>query len=232
MQNLRLADIELFYSKAIDLNSQTILIDGEESNHIINVMRHEADDEIYITAGEGKIYRCQILLIKKKLIQVKILDEYSYQERFPNITFCIPKLRSMDRFEFALEKCTELGITNFAFYYAKRAVSKEFNHSRIEKILISAMKQSLLSWLPRVDYLKSSDADSMQLAEKVVFDQNAPDQFKTAKLIEGKKYIFIFGPEGGLTKDELNLFEPYTKYNLADNRLRTETAIIKAASLL
>lgn len=232
MKNLRLADIELFYSKAIDLNSQTILIDGEESNHIINVMRHEADDEIYITAGEGKIYRCQILLIKKKLIQAKILDEYSYQERFPKVTFCIPKLRFADRFEFALEKCTELGITNFAFYNAKRAVSKEFNLSRIEKILISAMKQSLLSWLPRIQYIKSLRDVSSSFDERVVFDQDSSVHFNSQMIDPNKKYCLIFGPEGGLTNDELMLIEPLKKLKLAENRLRTETAIIKVASLL
>jgi 16S rRNA (uracil1498-N3)-methyltransferase len=231
MQNLRLADIELFYSKAIDLNSQTILIDGEESNHIINVMRHEADDEIYVTAGTGKIYRCQILLIKKKLIQVKILNEYSYLERFPNVTFCIPKLRSADRFEFALEKCTELGVTNFAFYNAKRAVSKEFNLSRIEKILISAMKQSLLSWLPRIHYYKSLRDVSSSYDERVVFDQDSSARFNSQMIDPNKKYCLIFGPEGGLTNDELMLIEPFKKLKLAENRLRTETAIIKAASL-
>lgn len=232
MENLRLADIELFYSKAVDLDSQTILIDGEESNHIINVMRHKVDDEIFITSGEGKIYKCAILLVKKKLVQAKILNEYLFPERFPNITFCIPKLRSIDRFEFAIEKCAELGISNFAFYHAKRAVSKEFNPGRIEKILISAMKQSLLSWLPRTEYFKSCEFTAAATIERIVFHQDSAEYFAPEKLDRAKKYFFIFGPEGGLTEDELNLIEPYNKYKLAENRLRTETAIIKAASIL
>ncbi len=150
MDNLFLTNAELYFSQTVDSKTGLISIEGEECNHILNVMRHNLNDEIYVTDGEGKIFTCQITQIVKKSLEANIKNEFKYAERFPNITFCIPILRLNDRLEFALEKCTELGVTNFILYKAKRSVAKEFNQKRIEKILISAMKQSLLSWLPKV----------------------------------------------------------------------------------
>ncbi|HEY4756810.1 MAG TPA: RsmE family RNA methyltransferase, partial [Ignavibacteriaceae bacterium] len=138
MESLILSDIELYYSKLVDLKSGLITIESEESNHILNVMRHGTNDEIYITNGAGKIFKSQIVATSKKNVISKIQKEYSYEEKFPNIIFCIPSLRSAERFEFAFEKCTELGVTNFIIYQAKRSVPKKVNLVRVEKILVAA----------------------------------------------------------------------------------------------
>ena len=232
MESLILSDIELYYSKLVDLKSGLMTIKGEESNHILNVMRHGTNDEIYITNGEGKIFKSQIVATSKKNVISKIQKEYAYEEKFPNIIFCIPRLRSAERFEFAFEKCTELGVTNFIIYQAKRSVPKKVNQLRVEKILVAAMKQSLLSWLPKVKYINSLKELDLMKGEKIIFEQNSEDYFTRDKIKKEMDYFFIFGPEGDFTPDELNSLTSSVKYKLADNRLRTETAIIKAASLL
>ena len=232
MENLILSNIELYYSSSIDLNSQIIKIEGEESNHILNVMRHQIGDEIYVTNGMGKIFKCSISQVNKKIVETKILDEFNYEERFPNITFCLPLLRNNDRLEFALEKCTELGITNIFIYQAKRSVPKKVNPVRFEKILVAAMKQSLLSWLPKIRYASSLDELTHIDGEKVIFEQNSDNYFSRDKIKKEMHYLFIFGPEGDFTVNELGILNSSIKYKLAENRLRTETAIIKAASLL
>lgn len=208
------------------------MIDSEESNHILNVMRHDKDDEIYITNGNGKIFKCRILLLKKKYIQAKILEEYQYHKEHPHVTLCIPKLRSIERFEFAIEKSTELGITNFIFFQAERAVSKNFNQKRIEKILISSIKQSLLSWLPEVKYVQSLAEIERLKGEKILFYQNAPKFFDRNIIRRGENYFLFFGPEGGFTAQELYNLRDSQKIKLAENRLRSETAIVKVASML
>ena len=167
MENLILSNIELYYSSSFDLKSQIIKIEGEECNHILNVMRHKIDDEIYVTNGMGKIFKCRISQVNKKIVDAKILEEFTFEARFPNITFCIPMLRNNDRLEFALEKCTELGITNFIIYSAKRSVPKKLNLVRVEKILITAMKQSLLSWLPKIRYASSLNELARLDGEKI-----------------------------------------------------------------
>jgi 16S rRNA (uracil1498-N3)-methyltransferase len=232
MKNLILSNIELYYSSSFNLKSQIIKIEGEESNHILIVMRHKINDEIYVTNGLGKIFKCRISQVNKKIVEAKILDEFKYEERFPNTTFCIPMLRNNDRLEFALEKCTELGITNFIIYYAERSVGKKLNQKRIEKILASAMKQSLLSWLPKVKYYNSLGEIASEQGERIIFDQNSTQYFDREVLRSDENYFLVFGPEGGLTNQEVSCLSDSQKFNLADNRLRSETAIIKAASLL
>ena len=232
MKNLILSNIELYYSNSYDLKSQIITMDSEESNHILNVMRHQIDDEIYITNGIGKIFKCRISQVNKKIVETKILNEYKYEERFPNITFCIPMLRNNDRLEFALEKCTELGVTNFIIYQAKRSVPKKVNLVRVEKILVAAMKQSLLSWLPKILYINSCEVLAQLDGEKIIFEQSSHNYFSRDKIKTEMNYLFIFGPEGDFTADESDSLKSGIKYKLAENRLRTETAIIKAASLL
>jgi 16S rRNA (uracil1498-N3)-methyltransferase len=232
MYNLNLSNIELYYSASCDLDSQMITIEGDECNHILSVMRHRVNDEIYVTNGFGKIFTSQIVQINKKNVTAKILKEFRFDEGFPNITFCIPMLRNNERFEFALEKCTELGVTNFFIYKAKRSVPKKVNQLRVEKILAAAMKQSLLSWLPKVKYINSLNELVLMKGEKIIFEQNSEVYFSPEKIKKGMDYLFIFGPEGDFTSDELNSLRSSIKYKLAENRLRTETAVIKAASLL
>ena len=232
MESLILSDIELYYSKLVDLKSGLITIESEESNHILNVMRHGTNDEIYITNGEGKIFKSQIVETSKKNVISKIQKEYAYEEKFPNIIFCIPRLRSAERFEFAFEKCTELGVTNFIIYQAKRSVPKKVNLVRVEKILVAAMKQSLLSWLPKVKYINSLKELNLTKGEKIIFEQDSEVYFSRELLKPDMNYLLIFGPEGDFAPDELNSLTSSVKYNLAENRLRTETAIIKAAALL
>lgn len=232
MNNLFLSDTELYYSQSVNADTELIVIDNEECNHILNVMRHKVNDEIYVTNGKGTIFQAQIINAAEKFAECKILKQFNYEQRFPNMTFCIPMLRSSDRFEFAIEKCTELGITNFIFYHAKRSIKKKFNQKRIEKILISAMKQTLLSWLPKVEYAKSAKEISSLPGREIVFDQKSKDYFSRNRIKSNTSYLLLFGPEGGLTEDEMDLLSDAERYCLAENRLRTETAIIKAASLL
>jgi len=232
MENLILSNIELYYSSSYNLKSQIITIDSDESSHILNVMRHRMNDEIYITNGTGKIFKSQIVQINKKNIDAKILNEFKFEERFPNITFCIPMLRNNERLEYALEKCTELGVTNFIIYKAKRSVPKKVNLVRVEKILLAAMKQSLLSWLPKIRYVGSMDELTQFDGEKIIFEQSSNNYFSRDKINSKMNYLFIFGPEGDFTANELDSLKSSVKYKLAENRLRTETAIIKVAALL
>lgn len=232
MKNLILSGFELYFSHLVDLETGLIKIEGEESNHLVKVMRNKIKEKIYITNGNGTIFNCEIVQIEKDIILSKILHEFKYEKRYGNLFFCIPVLRSHDRFEFALEKCTELGITNFIIYNAERSIGKVVNQKRIEKILTSSIKQSLLSWLPKVQYYNSLKDIVSEHAKKIIFDQSSAQYFDKKLVKQGEDYFFIFGPEGGLSADEINIFQLSEKFRLNDNRLRTETAIVKAASLL
>jgi 16S rRNA (uracil1498-N3)-methyltransferase len=231
MNDQYLSNIELYYSIDGIINNQ-ILIEGEDYNHIIRVMRHSEQDLLYITDGKGNIYESHINKINKNSLSAVPYKTYHYENLKQNIFFCIPKLKNADRFEFALEKCVELGITNFIIFESRRTISRGEKTDRWNKILVSAMKQSLRSYVPEIKVTNSVKEIFSLTGGKIGFEQNSSNKINSLKIIPDVNYYFIFGPEGGLDNDELEMFNPENIYNLADNRLRTETAIIKTASLL
>ncbi len=231
-----LSKVELYYSNNPIVNN-SVEITGDEAHHIKNVMRHQVDDEIYITDGSGSIFQTKIISIEAKKIAAVIIRSYNYPNPFVNITFCIPRLRTADRFEFALEKCVELGITNFIVFDSKNTVAKGEKLERWQKILVSAMKQSLRSWLPKISYMKNVHNMMILDGEKIFFEQSALQSFQNYlsanhQQITTNRYL-IFGPEGGFSEEESKVMSAECRVlRLTDNRLRSETAIITAAALL
>ncbi len=227
-----LSGVELYYSSSEKIKENNITITNDDHKHIVKVMRHSVGDEIYITDGKGKIFLTIIKEIKKDSLIAFIKKVLQYENDFSNIYFCIPKLKSSDRFEFALEKCTELGITNFIIFDSERAIHKSEKIIRWQKIVLAAMKQSLRSYLPNITVINSLNDIFKLDGNKIILEQNSEKKISELKLKKEEKYYFIFGPEGGFTNDELIMFNEGQKYQLADNRLRTETAIIKCASII
>ena len=144
----------------------------------------------------------------------------------------------MERFEFAIEKCTELGITNFKIYSADKSHKRGIKLERWRKILLSAMKQSLRRYIPKIEYVelcKENIKDDLNL----IFDQEADTKFCEFLVSEkhfsnstNKRINYFFGPEAGMTEfDKSKIINPLL-LRLTDNRLRAETAIISAASLI
>ncbi len=173
-----LSDVELYYTSH-SIIDDAILIDGEEAHHITHVMRHIKGDAINITDGNGSIYKTVIAEIGKRNVLAKVIESIRYENKFSNVTFCIPRLRNTDRFEFALEKCVELGITNFIVFDSTRTVAKGEKIERWQKIILSAMKQSLRAWLPKISYAKSISEIYKLDGTKILFDQNATQTFQT-----------------------------------------------------
>lgn len=235
MEPVSLSDIELYFSPKV--SGQKIFIEGEECHHIKDVMRHKAGDEIFVADGEGHIYKTEITEVASKIILCRILERFDYPDNFSKITFCIPRLKSAERFEFALEKCVELGITNFIVFDSQRTVAKGEKIERWQKILTSAMKQSLRAWLPKISYVKSVEELSKLSGIKILFDQNSEQNLlEYISTINSKpsttNYLFVFGPEGGFSEGECRVMNVEWRVKLTNNRLRSETAIVTAASLI
>jgi 16S rRNA (uracil1498-N3)-methyltransferase len=231
-----LSNIELYYT-AIPAGNNSIRIDGEEQHHIIDVMRHKENDIIYVTHGNGIIYKTAISAINKNEIVCEIVEEYNYGNQFPNICFCIPRMKAPERFEFALEKCVELGITNFIVFDSMRTVAKGEKIDRWQKILLAAMKQSLRAWLPKISYVKNMSHLIHNNTRLVLFEQNAEISYtdflkENEELLVTGNFYFIFGPEGGFDEKEIKELVNCEIVKLTENRLRSETAITTAASIL
>ena len=227
-----LSNIELYYSSPGNFSNDIIILEGEDFSHAVKVMRHHEGEEIYVTNGQGKIFKCVIESVKKGFINLIEKHCYTYENKLEKINFCLPKLKSADRFEFALEKCVELGITNFLVYDADREVARGNKLERWNKIALSAMKQSLRSFLPKVNAAGPLSEPVKREGKKYVFDQGSKIEFKSIKKNYSEDSYFFFGPEGGLSEKEFGYFVENEIYRLTENRLRSETAIIVCATLL
>lgn len=207
-------------------------MEDDEFKHCIKVMRNKNRQNIYATDGTGNIYEAVITDINKESLKAEILNVQTYQNSFSNFIFCIPNLRNPERLKFALEKCTELGVTDFIIFNSERSINKNINIERLNKIVLSALKQSLRTFLPEINFLQSlKDLDTSD-KRVIIFDQHSEIKLNSLTIKKDEEYLFIFGPEGGLTKEELTVLNPDKIIKLSENRLRSETAIIKAASIL
>lgn len=211
---------------------QNFILVDDEYQHCVKVMRNKIDDHLYATDGCGNIFEGIITENENRRIVAKIIKQYSYENKLQNFIFCIPNLKNPERFKFAIEKCTELGITNFILFNSVNAVSKGFKLDRLNKIALAAMKQSLRSFLPKVSVMDSIAEIKNLNGERVLFDQSAIEKINDYNFDRNKIYIFIFGPEGGLSQKEIETINPTLKLNLIENRLRSETAVVKAASII
>lgn len=225
-----LSDIELFYSEQI--SSDSIALIDDEFYHCTKVFRKKIGDNIFVTDGKGKVYHCNIETIFKRELKANIISVKSFEEKFPNYYFCIPMLRNKDRFRFAIEKLIELGITKIILYKAQRAVADKINSDKIKKISTETIKQSLQAFLPAIKTIFSLEELNKLEGQKIIFDQKCEKKFDKKFIDSTQKIYFIFGPEGGLTEEEIKSLSDKRCFSIAENRLRSETAIVKVASIV
>jgi 16S rRNA (uracil1498-N3)-methyltransferase len=223
----------LFYSENI---SKTSCLDELESKHCVGVLRKRVGDEIVVTDGFGYFYYCKIADTKPKACVLTILKTEEIIGSQSDVYIAICPTKNADRIEYFLEKATEIGVKGFFFIKSQHTVAKNLNEARCNKIVVSAMKQSLKAYKPEVSALLSFDAflkNSSDFETKLIghLDEVASDILKVKKT--GKTLIMI-GPEGDFSKEELSKANAagFKTVKMGDNRLRTETAGIVAASIL
>jgi 16S rRNA (uracil1498-N3)-methyltransferase len=227
-----LSNAELYYAPPTAFSGATVEISGEEFHHIVKVMRHEAGQTLLVTDGAGSVFTCGIKDIGKNSLTAEIRERKKFSNNWSKKVFCIPRLKSPERFEFALEKAVELGVTKFIIFESRRTIAKGAKTERWNKITLAAMKQSLRCYLPEIEYMKSLSQILKLPGIKLAFEQNSGKRLNEMTFEQDVEYYFIFGPEGGLDENELALFNGEDLYELGANRLRTETAVLKAASIV
>ena len=225
-----LSDIELYFTPKELIAHDRLILKGDEFHHSVNVMRNSVGDKIFVTNGNGSIFTCIIVSINKKQLSASIVETRFTENKANNIWFCAPMLKNPDRLKFAFEKCVELGITNFILFSSRYTLSKKVKPEKFQSTVLSAMKQSLRAFLPQLDSASFNDIIKLD-GHKILFDQNAKLEFN-GKISSEKPTYFLFGPEGGFDKNEMETVEQENRFSLSTNRLRSETAIIKCASLI
>lgn len=229
-----LSDIELYYSNKDSFTEDSCSLSNDEFKHAVKVMRHNSGDSIFISNGIGLIAECRIEEITSNEMKCTIVKKHHFQNNFENITIAIPRLKAADRMEFALEKCVELGFTNFIVFESDRTIAKGSKLDRWKKVTLSAMKQSLNAFLPKISFSENINDILSNNYQIILSEQQSTGNFKNIRIDKKTPILFIAGPEGGFSDREKDLFmnEKAVSVRLTNSRLRSETAVLTGAVLL
>lgn len=213
------------------------ILSPEESRHAIKVLRLSSGDKIQVIDGEGGFYLTEITEANQKKTQFHIIEHT--QQALPShyIHIAIAPTKNIDRIEWFVEKAVEIGINEISFVLCQNSERKVLKLDRIEKKVISAMKQSMNAFMPKINPLTAFNNSLEQISQQgkyiayVDFD-NPQQLFDIAK--ENKSHCVLIGPEGDFSAQELKIAEQqgFRKVGLGKSRLRTETAGIVACHTL
>lgn len=226
-----------FFEENLPSTDQFILSE-ESSKHISQVLRMKEGETALITNGKGYTLKVEIIFPHKKKTEVKIINKDFLPPPRSNVTIAISLIKNTNRFEWFVEKVTEIGVSTIIPLLCKRTEKAHFRGERIKSILISAMLQSRQAWLPELrepvkfnELIKAKNYDQRFIAH--CLKEKRTDLKNTLIDKSNSKIIFI-GPEGDFTEDEIRMaiLQNYIPVSLGENRLRTETAGIVAAAFL
>lgn len=225
----------LFYSDAKD--DQYSWLTESEAIHCRQVLRKQIGDQVYFTDGQGDSFLAEIVVLEKKRVGLRILELVTLHSHRPyRVHIAIAPTKNIARFEWFLEKVTELGINEITPIICQRSERKVIKEDRCEKILISAMKQSIKSNLPKLNPLtKFSDFIKQDFSgSKFIAHLEEGTQELIQSYIPGNDVLILIGPEGDFTPEEIRNAKDkgFHFASLGDYRLRTETAGIVACQAI
>jgi 16S rRNA (uracil1498-N3)-methyltransferase len=209
----------------------------EESRHAVKVLRLESGDEVELTDGKGNLFKARITGPDPRQCEFEIFENISIPKRNFFIHLAISPAKNADRMEWMVEKCVEVGIEKISFLLCKTSERKTINMERLEKVAISAMKQSRQAWLPELVQIMPLESFMKDRREKLKFiayvDDKNPVYLKHLASPHSD-YVVLVGPEGDFTKEELAAATStgFQKVSLGPTRLRTETAGLAAVVAL
>ncbi|WP_405252630.1 16S rRNA (uracil(1498)-N(3))-methyltransferase [Dokdonia sp. Asnod3-C12] len=225
--------MQLFYSETLTIDSDTYTLPKEESKHVIRVLRKKTGDAIHLTNGKGYLFTAIVAEENPNKCRLQI-QSYSYQEpRDYKLHLAVAPTKLNDRFEWFLEKATEIGITEITPLLCDHSERKVIKEERFMKIIQSAMKQSLHYHLPILHPLTSFSEFVEHRSIENTFIAHCEDLKKESLkdyLKPHNSYTILIGPEGDFSTAEIKLAlkQGITPVSLGNSRLRTETAAVVA----
>ncbi|SEM22726.1 16S rRNA (uracil1498-N3)-methyltransferase [Maribacter orientalis] len=229
--------MQLFYNSDVKTNDTHFTFDTNESKHIIKVLRKRKGDELWITNGEGYLFRAKIIDDSIKKCEVELMSSKKTHPKLYWLHMAVAPTKMNDRFEWFLEKATEIGVDEITPIICDRSERKILKLDRMQRVIESAMKQSLQTYLPKLnepislsDFLEKpitglqfiahcEDSERHELKRRVVADQDI---------------TILIGPEGDFTSSEIisAMAKGYAPVTMGKTRLRTETAAIVACTIV
>ena len=230
--------MELFY--AYEADGRSCRLDADESGHCVRVLRHRAGDEIHVIDGLGTMFRCRLTDDNPKGAEAEVLEAFPGWGGHPyRLTVACCPTKNNDRFEWFVEKATEVGVDCIVPVIGDRSERKVYKTDRALRIALSATKQSLKSRIPEIaepvsvkDFIRRSGNSLKLIAYCFEGDTKRISIQEALRNYDGKDITVLIGPEGDFSPEEARLAveQGYVPVHLGSSRLRTETAAVLAAT--
>lgn len=226
--------MHLFYLPELDPEMQSVTLPEEESKHCVKVLRLQPGDAIKLTDGRGYFYDAELTLLLSKKSQVKIVNcTFVPSPRKNRLHLAVAPTKNSSRFEWFLEKATEIGVDEITPLITAHSERKVVKVERLNRILIAAMKQSLKARLPQLN----EPVDISEFIEKSTENQKfiaycgeAEKRSLFTALADNGPLVIAIGPEGDFSPEEVEqaMGKGFSVVTLGESRLRTESAGVVA----
>jgi 16S rRNA (uracil1498-N3)-methyltransferase len=244
--------MQLFYTPDIQ-NAQNIaknaILSEEEALHALKVLRLQKNDEIILIDGKGGKYKAKILDNQPKKCNLIILETYPKETQKPYfLHIAIAPTKNIERVEWLVEKCTEIGVDKISFLLCQHSERKQLRLDRLEKIAVQAMKQSQKTYLPVLEdvinfkmFIEQQNANAQTIQKFIAHvadgenkgTEGIKKQFLSNILDKKSNYLILIGPEGDFSEQEIEIAieNNFLAVSLGNSILRTETAAVVACTL-
>lgn len=230
-----------FFDSSAGTAAGELLLDEDNSRHIVQVLRMKPGEKLRLTDGRGALLTAAILDDHKKKCRVRIESAEQFPPRKNNVAIAISPLKNASRLEWFLEKATEIGVSAIIPLLSERTERQHNRPDRWQNILVSALLQSQQTWLPELpepvsfpSLIASANAEQRLIAH--CLEAPRPTESLAARIRKHRpaSSLILIGPEGDFSQKEVELAlgEGFVPVTLGSNRLRTETAGVVAATLL
>ncbi|VAW10255.1 16S rRNA (uracil(1498)-N(3))-methyltransferase [hydrothermal vent metagenome] len=227
--------MQLFYNPRLDNSASQFMFSTEESRHIIKVLRKKEGDVLKITNGKGYLFEAKILTADIKKCKAEIVSTTKKHKKMYWLHMVIAPTKTNDRFEWFLEKATEIGVHEITPIICSNSERKTLKMERMEKIIQSGMKQSLQAFLPKLNEPITFDEFIKKERQGLLFIAHCEKGEKVdlkRRVAPDKDVTILIGPEGDFSLAEINSAydNGFLPISLGQNRLRTETAGLVACT--
>lgn len=227
--------MQVFYSNNI-INT-AIFIEGQEHVHLTKVLRKSEGDEVAICNGSGLMLSARIVSISKKQTVLEKIEILAQEKVNTNkLILAVAPTKNIDRYQWMIEKCTEIGISKIIPFYSKHSERRRLKLDRLQLIALSAMKQSKSLFLPEIiEPISFKDLLKMESVKQKGLAYMEEETTTIAKLISNlnrkEELLIAIGPEGGFSEEEVQQAKTngFAPISLGSKRLRTETAAVYSA---
>ncbi|TYB76603.1 16S rRNA (uracil(1498)-N(3))-methyltransferase [Bizionia saleffrena] len=225
--------MQLFYNPELTETTKHFLFNKEESKHIVKVLRKKTGDTMHITNGKGWLFTAEITIPNLKNCEAVIIAKALKAKPNYNLHLAVAPTKMNDRYEWFLEKATEIGIQSITPVICAHSERKVIKAERFEKIVQSAMKQSLQCYLPTLHPAESFKSFVGKQHSDTLFIAHCEETDKKSlknELKPNTDITILIGPEGDFSPEEIKLAvdNGFQSVALGNTRLRTETAAIVA----